>query len=83
MPTVHRAEPSWLRYTGRHMRRRSRDPLDDLKLHAVSTGPRTPWFWIVLALAVAAALLWLLMSRANTPEEGGVRTEPGSVSIPN
>src|SRR5258708_26602547 len=34
-------------------------------------------------MAVAAALLWLLMSRANKPEEGGVRTEPGSVSVPN
>jgi hypothetical protein len=61
---------------------RVRDPLDDLELHEVPPSPRTPWLWAVIALVAGAFLIWMLLSRINQPEAGGVREGRGLLNGP-
>ena len=50
----------------------ARDPLDDLELPESPREPRTPWMWMIVALIVAAVVLWLILAQTNQPAPGGI-----------
>ncbi len=55
-------------------------PIDPLEPLSLSSQQRTSWRWwyLVLLILGGCLLVWMLLSRANAPEEGGVR-EVGSL----
>jgi hypothetical protein len=47
------------------------DPLSPLP-QSSAERPRNRWVYILLFALVGAAMVWLLLARANAPEEGRV-----------
>lgn len=48
------------------------DPLEPLSLPSPQR-PRLRWWYLVLLILGGCLFVWMLLSRANAPEEGGVR----------
>ena len=52
---------------------RPNDPLEPLQLADARRAPSLRWPYLVLLVVLGCFLVWMLLARANAPEEGGVR----------